>query len=110
MPVYRANVSAYLPVDSNGNLQPNTTYQVRLTDGKNALSWARPSSSYTGTFARRSLKSGGHLRWRVCPSNTALIVRQKLQGFYQPGDQSTSVAKFTAIVANGQSNRMNKFT
>jgi hypothetical protein len=106
MQVYRANVSAYLPVDSNGNVQPNSTYPVRLTDGKNAtVLGATLVIVYRVLSPDVPLKAVVIYDGAYAPSNAALIVRQKLQGFYQPGDQGTSVAKFTAIVANGQSNK-----
>ncbi|MBZ5723020.1 MAG: hypothetical protein LAO03_21990, partial [Acidobacteriia bacterium] len=114
MQVYRADVSAYLPVDSNGNSQPNASYPVRLADnGKSGntpftlgaslvlvyrvLSPAVPLNAiviYDGPFA---------------PSNSSQIMTQLMQGFYQAGfDQTgstTPVAKITHIVGNGQSNK-----
>jgi len=110
MQVYRADVSAYLPVDSNGNIQPNTSYQVRLADsGKNTPPTALGATlviiyrvlSPDVPLKAVILYDGAH-----APSNTAQIVSQRLQGFYQAGlDQITSVAKITQIVANGQSNK-----
>lgn len=106
MQVYRANVSAYLPVDSKGIVQPNTTYQVRLADNKNAtVLGATLVMVYRILSPDVPLKAVVIYDGAYAPSNAALITTQKLQGFFQPGDQSTSVSKFTAIVANGQSNK-----
>jgi hypothetical protein len=106
MQVYRANVSAYLPVDSNGIVQPNTAYPVSLPNNKNAtILGATLVIVYRIISPDVPLKAVVIYDGAYAPSNTALIMTQKLQGFFQPGDQSTSVSKFTAIVANGQSNK-----
>src|SRR6266478_393941 len=106
MQVYRANVSAYLPVDSNGIVQPNTTYQVSLVDNKNAtVLGATLVIVYRILSPDVPLKAVVIYDGAYAPSNVALTTTQKLQGFFQPGDQQNSVSKFTAIVANGQSNK-----
>ena len=106
MQVYRANVSAYLPVDAKGIVQPNTTYQVRLADNKNAtVLGATLVIVYRILSQDVPLKAVVFYDGAYAPSNAALTTTQKLKGFFQPGDQSTSITKFTAIVANGQSNK-----
>jgi len=106
MQVYRANVSAYLPVDGNGTVQPNIIYQVRLADNKNAaLLGASMVIIYRILSPDVPLKAVVIYDGAYAPSNSALTTTQKLQGFFQPGDQLGSVSKFTAIVANGQSNK-----
>ena len=110
MQVYRADVSSYLPVDSSGNLQPNTSYQVRLADsGKNTTPTALGATLiiiYRILAPDVPLKAVVIYDGAYAPSNTAQIVSQQIQGFYQAGtDQTTSVAKITHIVANGQSNK-----
>jgi hypothetical protein len=108
MQVYRANVSAYLPVDASGNLQPNTTYQVRLADGKNSNVTALGATLvliYRVLSPDVPLKAVVIYDGAYAPSNSALIVTQKLQGMFQPGDQVNSVSKVSAIVANGQPNK-----
>ena len=106
MQVYRANVGAYLPVDSTGTVQPNTTYQVSLADNKNAgLLGATLVIVYRVLSPDVPLKAVVIYDGAYAPSNSALTTTQNLKGFFQPGDQSTSVSKFTAIVANGQSNK-----
>jgi len=110
---YRADVSSLIPVDSTGNIQPNTSYAVRLADsGKSGnvpftlgatlvivyrlLAPTVPLNAviiYDGSYA---------------PSNTAQIVTQQMLGFYQAGnDQAAPIAtKITHIVGNGQSNKL----
>jgi len=106
MQVYRANVSAYLPIDGNGIVQPNTTYQVRLADNKNAtVLGATLVIIYRILSPDVPLKAVVIYDGAYAPSNAALTTTQKIKGFFQPGDQSASITKFTAIVANGQSNK-----
>ncbi len=106
MQVYRANVGAYLPVDLTGTVQPNTTYQVSLADNKNAaLLGATLVIVYRVLSPDVPLKAVVIYDGAYAPSNSALTTTQNLKGFFQPGDQTTSIAKFTAIVANGQSNK-----
>ena len=106
MQVYRANVSAYLPVNPQGIVQSNATYQVSLADNKDAtVLGATLVIVYRILSPDVPLKAVVIYDGAYAPSNAALTTTQKLQGFFQPGDQSNSVSKFTAIVANGQSNK-----
>jgi hypothetical protein len=110
---YRADVSSYIPLDANGNVQPNTSYQVSLPDTAKPgqppftpgatlviiyrlLSHTVPLTAvviYDGSFA---------------PSNSSQTVTQPLLGLYQAGnDQAAPIAtKITHIVGNGQSNKL----
>ena len=109
MRVYGVDVRAFLPVDSNGNVLANGTYEVSLADsGSNggsapltlgasliiiyrALTPSLPLTSvviYNGAFA---------------PANGSSTMTQTLQGFYQAA--ANPVSKLTHIVGNGQNNK-----
>src|SRR5262249_1489994 len=112
MVAYRADVSDLLPVDANGNIQPNTSYTVRLVDsGKSGnvpftlgatlvviYRLLAPDAPLTSVV----IYDGGY-----APSNTGQTMTQAMQGFYQVGnDQAGPVAsKITHIVGNGQPNK-----
>ena len=110
---YRADVGGLLPVDANGNIQPNTTYQVSLPDTGKA---GQPPFTEGATLViiYRLLVPTVPLNAVViydgafAPSNTAQTTTQPLVGFFQAGnDQSAPIAsKITHIVANGQSNKV----
>ena len=109
MRIYGADVTAYLPQDSKGNVLANGTYEVSMADsGSNggtvpltlgasliiiyrALTSSVPLSSiviYDGAFA---------------PSNGSSTVSQTIQGFYQAS--ASPISKLTHIVGNGQNNK-----
>jgi hypothetical protein len=110
---YRADVTALLPVDSNGNVQPNTSYQVSLPDTGKA---GQPPYTLGATLViiYRLLAPTVPLNAVViydgayAPSNTSQTVTLPMLGFFQAGnDQSLPiVAKITHIVGNGQSNKL----
>src|SRR5215469_7858250 len=121
MVTYRAEVSALLPVDANGNIQPNTSYQVSLPDT------GKPSTppfalGATLVIVYRLLAPNVPLNAVIIydgaysPSNTALTMTQPMLGFFQAGnDQAppipppppvTSLTKITHIVGNGQTNKL----
>src|ERR1700757_3176334 len=110
---YRADVSNLMPVDVNGNVQPNTSYAVRLADsGKSgnvpftlgaALVIVYRLLAPTVPLNAVVIYDGAY-----APSNTSQTVSQPMLGFFQAGnDQAAPVAsKITHIVGNGQSNKL----
>lgn len=110
---YRAEVSPYLPVDANGNIQPNATYEVSLPDTGKA---GQPPFALGATLViiYRVLAPNVPLNAVViydgafAPSNGSQTMTQPMLGFYQVGnDQAAPVAtKITHIVGNGQSNKI----
>ncbi|HEV2102811.1 MAG TPA: hypothetical protein VGR58_08525 [Candidatus Acidoferrum sp.] len=110
---YRADVSSYVPVDANGNIQPNTTYQVNLPDTGKA---GQPPFTLGATLVivYRVLAPASPLTAVIiydgsyAPGNTSQPVSQPMLGFYQAGnDQNGPIAtKITHIVGNGQSNKL----
>jgi len=116
---YRADVSGLIPVDANGNIQPNNpqpnepAYQVSLPDTGKA---GQPpfTEGATLVIVYRLLAPTVPLNAVViydgsyAPSNTAQIMTQPMLGFFQAGnDQGAAIAsKITHIVANGQSNKL----
>jgi X-X-X-Leu-X-X-Gly heptad repeat protein len=109
MRTYAADVSRFLPQDSQGNVLANGTYEVRLADsGSNgggapltlgasliiiyrAITPSLPLTSvviYDGAFA---------------PANSSSTMSQTVQGFYQAA--TSPISKLTHIVGNGQSNK-----
>jgi X-X-X-Leu-X-X-Gly heptad repeat protein len=109
MRTYAADVSRFLPQDSQGNILANSTYEVSLADsGSNgggtpltlgaslviiyrALTPSLPLTSvviYDGAFA---------------PANGSSTMSQTMQGFYQAA--AGPISKLTHIVGNGQSNK-----
>jgi hypothetical protein len=109
---YRADVRPFLPLDANGNILANGTYQVSLAD-----------SGSNGGGAPLTLGASLVLVYRVLgplgtPPNAIIIydgafapsnqtanstMTQPMQGFYQP--DSSHVAKITHIVGDGQVNK-----
>ena len=109
MRTYAADVSRFLPQDSQGNIRANGTYEVGLADsGSNgggvpltlgatlviiyrAITPSLPLTSvviYDGAFA---------------PANGSSTMSQTVQGFYQAA--AGPISKLTHIVGNGQSNK-----
>ena len=94
---YRADVSALLPIDSNGNALPNTTYQVSLPDT------GKPSqppfdSGATLVIIYRLLGVNSPLTAVIiydgayAPSTSSQTITLPLQGFFQAGnDQSCAI-------------------
>jgi hypothetical protein len=115
---YRAEVSSLLPVDANGNIQPNTTYQLSLPDsGK--VSQPPFASGATLLIVYRLLAPSVPLNavliydGAFAPSNTSTTMTQPIQGFFQAGNDQPGglvVSKITHIVANGQSNKIENVT
>lgn len=109
MRTYAADVSRFLPQDSQGNVLANGTYEVSLADsGSNgggapltlgaslviiyrAITPSLPLTSvviYDGAFA---------------PANGSSTMSQTMQGFYQAA--TGPISKLTHIVGNGQNNK-----
>ena len=109
---YRADVSNLIPIDSNGNVQPNTSYNVRLADSGKSGSVPFTLGA-TLVIVYRLLAPTVPLNAIIiydgayAPGNTSQTVSQQMLGFFQSGnDQSAAVAtKITHIVGNGQSNK-----
>src|ERR1700757_2854294 len=110
---YRADVGNLIPVDANGNVQPNNSYAVRLADsGKSGN--VPFTLGATLVIIYRLLAPTVPLNAVViydgayAPSNPAQTVNQPMLGFFQAGnDQGAPVAtKITHIVGNGQSNKL----
>jgi len=110
---YRADVGDLLPVDANGNIQPNTTYQVSLPDS------GKPGTppfteGATLVIVYRLLVPTVPLNAVIiydgsfAPSNSAQTMTQPMLGFFQAGnDQSAPIAtKITHIAGNGQANKL----
>lgn len=111
---YRADVSNLIPVDSNGNVAPNTSYTVRLADSGKSGSVPFTLGA-TLVIVYRLLAPTVPLNAVViydgsyAPSNTAQIVSQPMLGFFQAGNDQTAApiaTKITHIVGNGQSNKI----
>ena len=121
---YRADVSALLPVDANGNVQPNATYTLSLPDTGKA---GQPPFALGATLVivYRLLAPGAGVLPNVpglplplnaviiydgafAPSNASQTMTQPMIGFYDAGnDQQAAIAtKITHIVANGQNNKL----
>jgi hypothetical protein len=116
---YRADVSGLIPVDANGNIQPNNpkpntpAYQVSLPDTGKAgqppfTEGATLIIVYRLLVPTIPLKAVVIYDGAYAPSNAAQTTTQPLQGFFQAGnDQSAAIAtRITHIVANGQPNKL----
>ncbi len=115
MRVYRANVRAYLPVDSSGRIQPNMSYTLELADSGSNGNGAPFTLGATMVIIYRVLSPTFPLTAVVmydgafAPSNAGSTMGPlTLQGFYQPGtgpNGGNVIAKITHIVANGQAKK-----
>ena len=111
---YRADVRPYLPLDANGTIQPNATYQVSLADSGNGNTPFTLGATLVIIY--RVISTTAHVPLNAviiydgsyAPGNTAQTMTQQLQGFYKVGnDQGLPVAaKITHIVGNGQANKV----
>ena len=113
MVAYRADVSPYIPLDSNGIVQANTSYTVSLPDTGKA---SQPPFALGATLViiYRVLAPNVPLSAVIiydgafAPSNVSQVATQPMLGFYQAGNDQNMpiVAKITHIVGNGQSNKL----
>ena len=108
---YRADVSSLVPVDANGNIQPNTTYNVDLPDTGKA---GQPPFALGATLViiyRLLVPTAPPLNAVIiydgsyAPSNSAQTTTQPIVGFFQAGT-AQAASKITHIVGNGQSNKL----
>jgi hypothetical protein len=120
MRAYRADVRPYLPVDSNGIVQPNTTpitpYVVELRDSGSNGNTTPFSLGATLVIIYRVLPPYFPLDAyplnaivlydsAFAPANGSSTMTQTIQGFYQPAGSPNRIAKLTHIVGNGQTNK-----
>ncbi len=114
MRVYRADVRAFLPQDSKGNIlagnaQAPASYEVRLADSGSNGGTAPLTLGATLVIIYRVISPNFPLNSVViydgafAPSNSASTMTQTMQGFYKAA--ASPVAKLTHIVGNGQSNK-----
>jgi len=110
---YRADVRPFLPLDANGNIVANGSYQVSLADSGSNGGGAPLTLGATLVLIYR-VAGGGPMNAIViydgafAPSNQTLnsTMTQPMQGFYQPSsDPLSRVAKITHIVGDGQTNK-----
>ena len=111
---YRADVRAYLPQDSSGNVIANGTYEVSLP----STGTTTPITlGATLVIIYRVLSPGVPLNSIViydgafAPTSGSQVMSQAVQGFYQAGNSPLStnmnspVSRLTHIVGSGQSNK-----
>ncbi len=109
MVVYSADVRALLPVDSNGNVLANSTYEVSLADSGSNGGGVPLTLGASLVIIYRALDSGLPLNSVViydgsfAPSNSSDSMSQTLYGFYQAA--AGPISKLTHIVGNGQNNK-----
>lgn len=109
--VYRADVRPFLPVNSNGNIQPNSSYTVQLKDsGSNGNTTPHTPGAtlliiyrVVSTIASMPLNAIVLYDGAAAPSNASSIFTQPIVGFYQ-ADGSTAV-KMTHIAGYGQTKK-----
>jgi len=109
MRVYRADVRALLPVDSNGNVLANGTYEVSLADSGSNGGGVPLTLGASLVIIYRALTPGLPLNSVViydgsfAPSNSSDSMSQTLYGFYQAA--ASPISKLTHLVGNGQNNK-----
>jgi len=108
---YRADVRSSLPI-SNGTIQANGSYQIRLADTGSNGGKAPLTLGATLVIIYRVLDKNVPLKaillydGAYAPSNSGSTMSEPMQGFYQPVQPPGSpAAKLTHIVGNGQSNK-----
>jgi len=113
MRTYRADVSSYLQIDADGNVQPNISYQVRLPDSGSNGGGVPLTLGATLVIIYRVLDKNAPLNaitiydGAYAPSNSGQTMSQSLNGFYEPTQPPGVIsAKLTHIVGNGQSNKL----
>src|SRR5438477_3383510 len=112
---YRTDVRPYLPLDANGNPQGNGSFQVRLADSGSNGGGTPLTLGATLVIIYRVNSSTVPLNSIViydgaaAPSNSASIMSQTMQGFYQSSIPSP-IAKLTHIVGDGQANKSQSVT
>ena len=109
MRTYAADVSRFLPQDSQGNVLANGTYEVSLPDsgsnggGAPLTLGASLIIIYRAITASLPLTSVVIYDGAFAPANGSSTMSQTMQGFYQAA--TGPISKLTHIVGNGQSNK-----
>src|SRR5216683_6850582 len=107
---YRADVRPFIPLDANGNIVANGTYQVSLADSGSNGGGAPLTLGATLVFIYRAqsptvpLTAVSLYDGTFAPGNSSQSMIQSIQGFYEAAS-TTPVAKITHIVGNGQPNK-----
>jgi hypothetical protein len=106
---YRADVRAFLPVDVNANIQPNTNFTVRLRDSGSNGGGAPLTLGASLVIVYRVLSPKMPLNAIVfydgafAPNNSMSVMTQPIIGFYDA--KQGAIAKITHIVGDGQANK-----
>ena len=109
MRTYAADVSRFLPQDSQGNVLANGIYEVGLADsgsnggGAPLTLGASLIIIYRGISPSLPLTSVVIYDGAFAPANGSSTMSQTVQGFYQAA--AGPISKLTHIVGNGQSNK-----
>jgi X-X-X-Leu-X-X-Gly heptad repeat protein len=109
MRTYAADVSRFLPQDSQGNILANSRYEVSLADSGSNGGGSPLTLGATLVVIYRALTPSLPLNSVViydgafAPANNSSTMSQTLQGFYQAA--SGPISKLTHIVGNGQSSK-----
>ena len=112
MRAYRADVRPFLPLDANGRILGNGSYQVKVADSGSNGGGTPLTLGASLVIIYRVLSPTGPLNplksivlydGAAAPSNSSSTMSQQLAGFYQAA--ASPVAKITHIVGNGQPNK-----
>src|SRR5712664_4045861 len=109
MRAYRADVRPFLPLDVNGKVQGNGSYEVKLADSGSNGGGTPLTLGASLVVIYRVLSPAVPLNSIVlydgaaAPSNSSSTMSQTIQGFYQAA--TSPVAKITHIVGDGQPNK-----
>ena len=109
MRTYAADVSRFLPQDSQGNILANGRYEVSLADSGSSGGGAPLTLGATLIIIYRAITPSLPLTSVViydgafAPANGSSTMSQTMQGFYQAA--AGPISKLTHIVGNGQSNK-----
>jgi len=111
MRTYRADVTGYMPVDGNGNIQPNNSYQVSLADSGSNGGGSPLTLGATLVLIYRVLPVVATVPLKAvviydgsyAPSNAASTTTLTMQWIYEP--TVSPDARLTHIAGNGQSNK-----
>jgi X-X-X-Leu-X-X-Gly heptad repeat protein len=109
MRTYAADVSPFLPQDSQGNILANGRYEVRLADSGGNGGGAPLTLGASLIIIYRAITPSFPLTSVViydgafAPANGSSTMSLAMQGFYQAA--AGPISKLTHIVGNGQSNK-----
>jgi hypothetical protein len=113
---YSADVRPFLPLDMNGNIQANGSFQVRLKDSGSNGNTTPHTPGATLLIIYRVVSTIGSMRLNavviydgvVAPTTTSSPFSQPIVGFYQAA--ASPMAKMTIIAGYGQTNKTNLAT